>query len=378
MNIVFVISSLGPGGAERVATTLCNSWIDKGHAVTILKLDSESETSFYPLHHRIELVSLGVADNSTSVLHAIKRNLNALKIIRNTLRRLQPDCIISFVEITNITTIISAQGLGVPVVISERTHPPCHPIPRVWRTLRCITYPFSDVLVTQTLETRDIFPRFIQNRTFVIPNPVFLPRMYYKQPEIKHRRCKRVIAVGRLARQKRYDLLLEAFAQVLQEHEASLTILGEGPLRDELSIKAKNLGVDKWVHFRGIVQNPFDAVRESDLFVMSSEYEGFPNALLEAMALGVAVISFDCSAGPSDLISNGVNGLLVPPLDTDALARAMNKLLGDEDMRSNLAKNARAVIRQFSLDKILAKWDVAISTAIERKETRKTRLINLL
>ena len=377
MNIVFVISSMGSGGAERVASILCNAWAGRGHSVTLVKLDGENNPSFYDLHASIELVSLGVAQDSASKVEAIKRNFKTQKIMRKILKGLKPDCIISFLATVNVTTILSSLGSGVPVVISERNYPPNHPIPSMWHILRRITYPMADILVTQTSGIRDLFSRNVRRKSMVIPNPVVVPDNYRALHDASKPGPMSVVSVGRLTREKRHDLLVEAFAHVSKKHESTLTILGEGPLREELDRKVKKLGIQRLVSFPGTTKNPFSVLQNMDLFVLSSESEGFPNALMEAMAIGLPVISFNCPYGPGALIDDGVNGRLVPPLDVKALSEAMDDLLSNPEKRHEMGRRALGIKERYSTERILDKWDIAIATAINKRRFLKHPQINL-
>ncbi len=171
--------------------------------------------------------------------------------------------------------------------------------------------------------------------------------------------------MGRLVPQKGFDMLLDAFSRVAGKHpEWSLKVLGKGPLKAQLEAQAELLGLKNRVNFAGTVPDPFPVLRESDLFVFASRFEGFGNALAEAMACGLPVISFDCPAGPSEIILNGMNGVLVPREDVAALAAAMDHLMSEPAARARLACHAPEVLQRFSLDRILGMWDEVIDHAL--------------
>lgn len=175
---------------------------------------------------------------------------------------------------------------------------------------------------------------------------------------------RRVVAVGRLVAQKGFDLLLQAFARLQGRYpDWSLVIVGEGPLRAELEGLVERLGLSGRVFLPGLVQAVPALLKRCDLFVLASRYEGFPNALGEAMAAGLPVIAADCPTGPRELVRHGVDGLLVPPEDPATLAEAMDRLMGDGEERRRLAGRAVEVTARFSEEKVLALWDQVLAEA---------------
>jgi glycosyltransferase involved in cell wall biosynthesis len=167
-----------------------------------------------------------------------------------------------------------------------------------------------------------------------------------------------ITAMGRLTYQKGFDLLLQAFKKIADAHPHwQLMILGEGALRKDLERQRDELGLTKRVRFSGLVDNPFPILQGSSLFVMASRYEGFPCALLEAMACGLPVVYTDCPSGPSEIIREGIDGLLVPNGDVAALGNAMDRLMSDAGERQRLAARAPEVLERFGSDKIISQWE---------------------
>lgn len=166
----------------------------------------------------------------------------------------------------------------------------------------------------------------------------------------------RYLACGRLVQQKGYRILLQAFAKVVQQVDAELHILGDGPQRRELESMANRLGIGGRVSFLGFRKNPFLHMQAADVFVVSSLWEGFANVIVEAMAMGTAVIATDCPHGPAEIISDGRNGLLVPPADVKALASAMVRLGEDEALRRALAEAGRERSADFSAARIAGQY----------------------
>jgi len=360
--MTLVISSLGCGGAERVLSMMANYWAGRGEQVTLLTLDRE-RTPFYPLHPAVTHCPLGLAAESRNLAVGFLRNLYRIRVLRRAIRESLPEVIISFMDKNNVLTLLATRGLGVPVVISERIDPSRYDIGGLWNLLRRLTYPRASALVCQTPRALERFRSIVGSRGKTIPNPVLPP------PEAKCRAdcgrpvqdSHRIVAMGRLVEQKGFDILIDAFSTVAPKFpDWSLTILGGGPLRPILEKQVERLRMQGRVTLLGQVRDPFAVLRGAGMFVLSSRFEGFPNALCEAMACGLPVISFDCPSGPREVVRNGIDGVLVPPEDTAALAAAMAHLMGDRGERERLAGRASEVLDRFGIEEIMVKWDKLI------------------
>jgi glycosyltransferase involved in cell wall biosynthesis len=359
MKITLVISALERGGAQRVMSILANAWAESGRQVTLITFD-EKEAAAYPLHPRVIRQSLHITNQQTgNPVHALFRNIGRVRMLRKAVRRSCPDVVISFMDFTNIITLLATRGLGVPVVVSQRVNPQCVDLKAVWLLLRRKLYPLAAAIVCQTNAMVTLLQQEIKVPVYAIPNPVELPVASPSRARFAGTGSAKIaIAMGRLVPQKGFDLLLEAFAGIAGRHpEWSLKILGAGPLKDELETHGRSLGLQARVSFLGETSDPFTVLRAADLFVFPSRFEGLPNALAEAMGCGLPAISFDCPTGPADLIRNGVDGILVPAGDVAGFAAAMDTLMSDAALRARLAGRAPEVLTRFSLEKIITLWE---------------------
>ena len=381
-RLTLVIHSLEAGGAERISSILANGLSGRGWTVTILTLNGEEPVAFYALAQSVAHEPLGLG--RTTVLGRSlgrilpPRFIDGLKRIplshlwnfaakawrlRKGIRQSRPDVVLAFIDVSNILTLLATLGLGVPVVISERNDPAQAPLGWIWRLLRDLTYPRAACLVVLSDDIRTWFPARVRRRIRVIPNPVIPP------PEgLTGRRGGgkpgRIIAVGRLSREKGFDVLLEAFARTRRGYQGwTLEIWGEGALRSELEALRDRLGLHERVSFPGLTQSIHAHYASSDIFVLSSRTEGFPNALCEAMSHAIPVVATSCSGGVREILRPGLDGLLVPPEDPEALAQALCRLMDAPSLRRDLGLRAAEITRRFSLGTFLDKWDRCLRDA---------------
>jgi glycosyltransferase involved in cell wall biosynthesis len=274
--------------------------------------------------------------------------------MRGAIRASRPDAVLAFMVETNVLTVLATLGLRVPVVVQEHIYSSWPPLAAPWRLLRLLTYPVASSVVALTPSALATLGLARGRRGRVVPNPV-LPvppeAVGPADPPV-------IVAMGRLVPQKGFDMLLGAFARVAAAHDRwSLEVWGDGPERASLERRRDELGLAGRVTFPGRTSVPYDVLRRASLFVMSSRREGFPMVLGEAMASGVPVVSFDCPSGPRELIRDGIDGLLIPPEDVDALAAGMERVIMDPDLASRLASRAPEVVERFSLASVLERWD---------------------
>ena len=366
MKLAVLISSLGPGGAERVATILANRWAERGEDVCIVTLDDRKNPPAFSLSPKVLLQPLDLLFPSATPIHGIFNNIKRISAIRRVLITLRPDAVISFVHQMNILALIATRGLSVPIIISERVDPLKHRSSFIWEGLRSVLYEWAAALVVQGETIQSRFPLRLKRRTFIIPNPVLVPGPL-SEPCSGRGGRKRVVAIGRLTHQKGFDLLIQAFSIIAGAiPDWDLFIWGEGEQREALESLRDRLGLSERTFLPGISCQPFEELRKSDLFVLPSRYEGFPNVLAEAMACGLPVISTNCPCGPSEIIRDGIDGVLIPVEDIQILAETMAKLMKDKQSRQDLSHRAPEGIKKFNPETVMQRWDSLLKEVLVR------------
>ncbi|MGV7221794.1 MAG: glycosyltransferase family 4 protein [Nitrospinales bacterium] len=374
MRLTLIICNLFPGGAERVLSNMANYWAQKGWKISLLLLDeNEDHPLFYELHPEVKVKFCKIMGIKRGhPLYGSEKYLKRLWLLRREIKKCEPQLVISFLDKVNLLVLLSTFGLKFPVIVSERNHPKYFKISKSLNLLRSFIYPQASCLVGVTQPIVSCFSKSVQKRAQVIPNPVLTPKFEIDSFSDKGpaQSGKVVMAMGRLQKQKGFDLLIESFSHIVKKHsDWTLVIWGEGHLRSSLENMRDELGLHEKVFFHGHTNKSYDAMRNSDLFVLSSRHEGFPNVLGEAMACGLPVISFNCPTGPEEIIRDGIDGILVPAENVTALADAMDKLMSDPIERNRLAKKAPEVIDRFALEKVMGKWEKLIFDLIKYRNS---------
>ena len=359
MKILFVIHSLNAGGAQRVMTILANSLLYRGHNVHIVTISADMNRAF-TLKDGIGVLALPEIAGSP-----LRKTSKRIKALNRIFRSETPDVIISFVDKTNILTLMASKKVKAKMIISERVDPALYSIGRIWRILRRLYYPKTDKLIIQTKRARESFKYMAEDKISIIPNPVIMEDTSgtdnFIPPAGPY-----ICAAGRLTKQKGFDLLIKAFSQLSSDFSHwNCVILGEGEERKRLEGLAKELEVAKKVFLPGNVSTPQAIMGSCRIFILSSRFEGFPNVLLEAMAAGAPVIAFDCPSGPREIIEDGHNGMLVPQKDVGRLTRAINSLAGNEGRSRALGEEAKkSILNRYDLEKVTNIWEKMLCSII--------------
>jgi GalNAc-alpha-(1->4)-GalNAc-alpha-(1->3)-diNAcBac-PP-undecaprenol alpha-1,4-N-acetyl-D-galactosaminyltransferase len=368
MKITLVISSLSCGGAERVLVSMAQGFIQRGHNVTVVTL-SEKNSDFYELPSECSRIALGVLSSSTGLVAAFKSNTGRVTAIREAVQSSTPDVVISFLRITNVTTILALLGTKYPLIVTEHNDARVFSYGTLWETLRKLTYPLCSCVVSVSQGVDLGFTSLPKSKRAVIYNPIMVNDngQVDELPSEVDPQKHWLVSMGRLTEQKGFDLLLQAFAQIAPKYpDWQLLILGRGELREQLSKMRDDLNLSSQVFFTGALSNPFAVLKQAKIFVMASRNEGFPMAHGEALACGLPVVCTDCPSGPSEMVRQDIDGLLVPNQDLEALGVAMESLMSDELQRQRLAARSPEVLERFGLDAIVAEWENLIDKLITR------------
>jgi len=371
MKIMMLVSSMGSGGAERVASTLVNAWAKRGDRVELVATFSGRGSCFYELADEVRLTYL--ADHVGKYRSRAGQYFARFRALRCLISQSRPDVVISFLANVNVAAILASARLRVPVVVCEHNNPAVDGRPTLWRLAPRLTYPFADAATVLTESAVAPFRRMVPGvqKPFVIPNPLPDEIFAMTKPALSPTSTngaagigpcaarKRLVAVGRLHAQKQFHMLIEAFAALADSHGTwDLWIWGEGPERARLESLISSLNLGHRIFLPGKTASPWLEMAASDAFAMSSKFEGLPMALMEAMALGLASIAFDCPSGPREIMRDGRDGMLIPANDGQRFKEGLNRLFSDEDLRLRLGKNAANSIKErYSIERVLGHWN---------------------
>ncbi len=369
-KILFVTLDLGGGGAERVLAHLLKN-LDRGKfqpAVVVLKKDAPS----YEVPEDVDVKYI----RKTKALDFFRLAFSLARLIREE----RPSAIISFLNYTNYLTAFAKMlsGSKVPHLLNERTtiseDMKVQRFSRIKKRLIRHVYPKADRVIAVSkgvMEDLCLNYGVPQDKCSVIYNSPDLEDIKNKagsaidHPWFNKYTMPVVTACGRLGPEKNYPMLLKSMVRVLERTDIRLAIIGDGLMRGELESLAKELGIQDNVAFLGFQPNPYKYMARSSIFVLSSNFEGFPNVLLEAMSCGVPSVSTRCPSGPGEIITDRLNGLLVPPGDEEALAMAILELAGNASMRRELGENGRKRAGDFAMDKMVTEYEKVFLEAME-------------
>jgi glycosyltransferase involved in cell wall biosynthesis len=369
-KIAIVIHSLSGGGSEHVAAMMASHWAAEGRDVTLITLDAVTGDSI-AIHENVRRVGLGLLFESKNFLSAIIANNRRVRALRGAIVASNATRVISLTDRMNVLTILACRATGRKPIVAERTDPRHHRIGCLWGILRRLTYPNAGTIVVQTESVRQaVIPFAGRVSVAVIPNAVSGDVETPNRPAEEDAGelsldadRKWICGVGRLSTEKGFDRLIGGFAEIAQSHpDWNLVIVGDGPSRRELELHIAGFGLGGRVLLPGWIEEPWPSLRSAEVFVLPSRYEGFPNALLEAMARGKACVAADCQSGPAEIIQPGENGLLVVDDSNDEgfeaeLAQTLDGLLSSSALRAQLGERAQEVTARFTVETHFQAWD---------------------
>lgn len=413
-DILVVVPHLGAGGTQRVVSLLLDYWHGHGRRVALLTLfpnpdayridpgiaredfalaappGSESR-GLRQANYRVDaalqslsedgpkwrtlagmaalqgfravrgaLVAL-IAAASPSLMERIIAGSRQVVWLRERFKATRPRVILSFLGSTNIQSVLAARGLGIPVLISERNDPALQRLDQPWETLRSRVYPQADLVTANSAGALETLARSVRREKLrQVYNPLSVPPC----PPGIERHGKRIVLVARLVPQKGVDTLIDAFAVLApQLADWHLDLVGDGPLRGRLEAQVERAGLAGRITFHGHQADPFPFLYAASIFALPSRFEGMPNAMLEAMGAGLAIIASDSSPGPLELIRNEETGLVVRGNDARALADAIQRLCADAQLRRRLAKASEALAGEMALPRVAAEWEALMNDA---------------
>ncbi|MDO4477928.1 MAG: glycosyltransferase [Lachnospiraceae bacterium] len=352
MVISFTCNNIGTGGAERVICNLANRMAKDGHSIRIICYE-KLKSFYYELEENVEVIELDSKINQRSSF--ISRKLvGFVNLARLFCAVKGSDRVVSFYSRQNCYSILVCNLLRIPVICAERDHFFMSD-GKANHILRKLFYPHANGFIHQTNMARDFLRKNegVCCEDIVIPNPIWMTSFSERNPISGN-----IIAVGRLEEQKNYKGMLNAFSLVVKkEPRAILSIYGDGTQKEELIKLVQDLHIEQNVIFKGMTKNVIEAYRTADIYILFSHGEGYPNALMEALAMGVPSVSSDCPVGgPRDMIKDGINGFLVPCDDEVALADRIIKLFGDSSLKKRFSDESKVIRSSNQFDTIYNKY----------------------
>lgn len=357
-RLAFVIPNMIVGGAARVASILCDEWVAAGHEVHLITYEDPGTPPLYPVDPRIIRHQIGLSVSPENMFGFVSNNAQRVVRLRSTLKKIRPTAVISFLLNANITSVVAARSLGIPVIISDRNHPGHDKISSVRGRVREFVYPYADRVCVQTENIRNWYDKNLQLNAVVIPNPARTAEGALSAPaKCAENGRRRATTLGRLVYQKGLDRLIDAFALINADvPDWELAIFGVGEAREDLERQIAAHKLEDRIFLMGNTTDAMGELRASDLYVHAARYEGYPNAILEALAAGLCVVATDCPGATGEILAGGQYGILVPDADAQSLAAGMKKAMTDHALRSTFAQRASQAISSITAEAVAQRW----------------------
>ena len=366
MHVAILSGSLSRGGAERVVVNLIDYFINRGDQVTLVtQFKFEEEYTFNPGAERI--IS-GLSDEEMTSNRITNFKLRFQKL-RNIWIDKKPDVILSLIGKNNFMAIMTSRGLNIPVAVSVRTLPSREYYIWWMKILSKTYFVKADALILQTKQQMDYFPSYIRKKAIILRNPI--NPLFLEEPYMGEKN-KSIVAVGRVDDNKNHKLLIDAFMNIADECPGwDVIIYGDGPSRAKLMNYISEKGFSDRIKMPGKVDDVPERLKKASIFVLTSNAEGSPNALIEAMCQGLAVVSTDCPCGgPGELIRNNENGLLIPVGDLQKMQDNLQKLVTDFQKRNEIGKAALATRDIYNADRVYGEWLELLTNLVKSKANK--------
>ena len=396
-HIAMYIGSLQKGGAEHVMVNLAEYFWSRGYHVTLVTtyisdneyevphaawkvvdkdqeetdsilatvVDKPGEVRDVALHGGLEggidRIFSAIDDSGLGRVKAFKKRFDTLKDIW---KEIKPDLILSFIGKNNIMAIMTAKSLKIPVVVSVRAKFEMEYPSKSMMLAMKYTFPKAAGIVLQSRGAATQLPDRLKRKVVVLPNsinPDFIRDLYQGE------RDKTIVTVGRIDENKNHKLIIDSFDMIKNDHpDYTLEIYGDGPDRDKLTKYVEEKGLEDKIIFKGSVPDVADRIQTSGMFILASDMEGLPNALIEAMSLGLPCITTDCMYDTSELIQNNINGIVIPKGDITSMAVAMKKLMEDSEFAKKIGDEASNIKKEVAPDVINRKWEAYFQNVMNK------------
>lgn len=366
-KILFHLTCLEQGGAERVVSNLSNRFVKDGYEVVVTtQWNGKNE---FVLDDRVKRIHVGPKE-SDSKRNRLSKAIRRIMYLRAVIKEEKPDVVISFLKSNNYRSLIANLGTGLPNIIAVRNDPKSDYSTKADKVLIPLLYPFADGAVFQTDEQKEFFPEYVQKRAEVILNPVHNKYIHAEHPDEKE---KLVVQSGRLVGFKNQEMLIRAFVKVHEKHpDYKLKFYGRDAAdgtKEKLEALIQEKNAFAYVELMGASDELEKVIPQAEIYAFSSYYEGLPNALIEAMALGMPVVATDCPCGgPRTLITHEYNGLLIPVNDENAMAENICRLIEDKELAKRLGTNARKISDRVNEEAVIEQWKKYIDNVIAKKK----------
>lgn len=361
-HIAFYIGSLHKGGAERVFVNLAEYFAQEGYRVTMVTQYRKEDE--YPLPEQIARV-ISEIDEKEITGSRVRNFCRRIKKLHAIWRQYQPELVLSCIGKNNFMTVVTTMGTRTRPVVSVVGEAREEYPNRLMRVLANLLFPFASGLILQTERSRDFFSGRVGERAVILPNSL---NPDFVKPRYEGERERRIVSVGRMDANKNHEMMIRAFAALRDRYpEYVLTIYGDGELHSYLKGLAEELGVSERVELPGVIPNVAERIEKAAMFLLTSYSEGVSNALIEALATGLPVIATDVpSGGTVELMSDGVNGLIIPVGDQKALEAAMDRLLADPAYAQQLGREAAKIQERLAPERVNRLWKEYFESIIGR------------